>query len=228
MSGRRVISLAAIVSGAIVGAIIFGVTSPSYLWAIAAAVGAVMGALGGVVFAILLRVILWVPSLWREHRRIALAAGGVAVIAAVLATTLVVWDRTLRPSSLEAVVINLDVSCIAPCPTYELSIRGNGTVTYVGHDNVAVRGRQTALISQAKVARLVEAFYESGFFTMPHSSCGFPDLSCWNGPHSKTTISFDGFIREVRAIGGRRNELDRLQDKIAAVAVANGWLKQAR
>ena len=219
MSGRWVISLAAIAGGAIVGTIISGgAVADSLSDSISnAVVGAVVGALGGLV---LLGVILWVPSVWREHRRIAL---GVTVIAAVLATTLVVWDRTPRPSSLEAVVINLDVG------RYKLSIRGNGDVTYVGHRNVPVLGRQTARISQAEVARFVEAFYESGFFTMPDSGCGgILSAACAGRPITDTTISFDGFSRKVHTGRSAPDGLFRLQDKIAAVAVANGWLTRAR
>ena len=246
VSGRWVISLAAIVGGAIIMAIHLGLAEADSHsgWQLGVVVGAVIGALGGVVFAILLAVIQWLPSLWREHRRIVLAAGGGAVIAAVLATTLVVWDRTPptpRPSSLEAVVINLDFRRDALGRTYELSIRRNGDVTYVGHRNVPVRGRQTARISQAEVARLVEAFYESEFFTMRRSTCGsspIPGCISRLGPITYTTISFDGFTRKVYAQGrvdqlaraGHRGivNLYRLQDMIAAVAVANGWLTRAR
>jgi hypothetical protein len=229
------ITVAAMVGGPIVGAIIGGVAGTDRLFgSLYPVAGAVVGALAVGVSVMLLAVILWVPSLWREHRRIALGAAGVAVIAAVLATTLVIWDRTPRPPSLEAVVIKLEGgqgASVSPrdsrCPTYELSIRGNGNVTYVGHINGPVRGRQTARISQAEVARLVEAFYESGFFTMSDTSC-FLLFTCGVLVDIDTTISFDGFIRKVHTGRSAPDGLFRLQDKIAAVAVANGWLTRAR
>jgi hypothetical protein len=62
-------------------------------------------------------------------------------------------------------------SCLGNCPSYSVRITGNGSVTYEGLN------KESADISQDKVQRLLDKFYEEDFFKMKESKHEMTDDS---------------------------------------------------
>jgi hypothetical protein len=70
------------------------------------------------------------------------------------------------------VVIGLQrTPCIGTCPSYDLTIHGDGRVVYEGHEYVARTGRIEAGIDTTAVVGLVNRFLSVCFFELP-STCG--------------------------------------------------------
>lgn len=67
----------------------------------------------------------------------------------------------------EQVVIKLERSmCFGQCPSYTVTIHGDGSVVYVGRDYVHVKGEQHGTAQRADVARLVDMFERAHFFDL--------------------------------------------------------------
>lgn len=81
---------------------------------------------------------------------------------------------------------------------FQLEIRGDGTVTYLGRDNVALLGRHCARISRAAVKRLVEAFRRVEFLQLDEKYRG----GFSHGPLVHTSIAFDGVKKTVEVFSG--------------------------
>lgn len=76
---------------------------------------------------------------------------------------------------------------------FQLEIRGDGTVTYLGRDNVALLGRHCARISRTAVERLVGAFRTAEFLRLDEKYSA--DVS--HGPLIRTSIAFDDVKKSV-------------------------------
>jgi len=76
-------------------------------------------------------------------------------------------DRPTR-YSLSDVTIALDEPACAfiPCPSYTVSIHGDGRVVYEGRQNVENLGQREAKIDPERVLELLKQIYSVGFFSM--------------------------------------------------------------
>ena len=73
-------------------------------------------------------------------------------------------------SSAEPVEITLQrTPCFGTCPEYTVTLRGDGTVTYVGHQFVRTPGNHTWKIDPAVVRALAREMEAAGFFEMQDS-----------------------------------------------------------
>lgn len=88
-------------------------------------------------------------------------------------------------------------TCPEACPVYSVEIDGDGTVTYLGEDNVLMRGRRTAQIGKEKVRELVKKFQKAEFFWT---------FTFYEGPSEAPTdrlsLSFDSREHAVADQGG--------------------------
>lgn len=104
-----------------------------------------------------------------------LGSRAVAVAAALLAAVLPLsfgcaTAPAAAPSSAPNVTISLSRSiCYGFCPSYRVTIHGDGTVRYIGQCFVAVRGIHDYQVPAADVAKLVEEFEAANFFSLRDS-----------------------------------------------------------
>jgi ankyrin repeat protein len=77
------------------------------------------------------------------------------------------FPRTFDPAK---VVIQLARSgCFGTCPSYSVSIRGDGEVTYNGRSSVSIPGPHSAHIDPSAVSALVERFRAANFLALQDS-----------------------------------------------------------
>lgn len=129
----------------------------------------------------------------------------------------------LLAGSNKDLVITLERTvCFGRCPDYDLTIYGNGTVVYEGHNFVAVTGKQTSLIPQGKVQALVDYFHESGFFSMDdvYGSVG------GDAPAATTSFKTDGAFKKVVNYGSpdAPQRLYDLEARIDMIANSEKWV----
>ena len=56
--------------------------------------------------------------------------------------------------------------CFGNCPIYEVTLRDDGSATYLGGDYAPRRGRHEGRVDPRQVAQLVERLHEVGFWEM--------------------------------------------------------------
>src|SRR5256885_2055239 len=64
------------------------------------------------------------------------------------------------------VVLERNSDCFGRCPSYELSIFGDGRVVYEGRRNVATLGRRESRVAPQQVTKLVQLFLRNDFSGM--------------------------------------------------------------
>src|SRR4030095_5967854 len=81
-------------------------------------------------------------------------------------------------------------NCFFTCPDYQVTISGDGTVTFEGNTNVKVKGRVQSAISRDKIQLLISAFIKANFFAL-RNSYSLPEDGCrvYDGDASSATIS---------------------------------------
>lgn len=111
---------------------------------------------------------------------------------------------------------------------YEVTIRGDGTVTFNGRWNVAVLERHCAVIRSETVRKLLEQFRHAEFFWL-HDNYSYPIT---HAPTNRISIEFDGHKKSVEDYVGSRDGMPAvvslLEDYILKVVDADRWIKGNR
>lgn len=120
--------------------------------------------------------------------------------------------------------------CISCCPTYSVSITGDGTVTYEGIDAVNVTGKQVYSIQIDQLEELVREFYRVDFFSLKDKYT-FID----NGDGTRTfidhaspvtiSITIKGRTKSVYDFFGAPEKLKELQKKIYEISHIGLYVK---
>jgi len=137
----------------------------------------------------------------------------------------------------EEVCIELDRSeCFGSCPSYSVTIEGNGRVTFVGRNYVSEVGRREAQISREAVRDLLRAFEAVRFFELEDSyrqqvTClSWETITLYVGKRAKRVQNYG--LR--RRFGVQVNEIKdwqvqeslfALADSIDAAARTELWIK---
>lgn len=110
--------------------------------------------------------------------------------------------------------------CEGSCPSYEVEIDGDGTVTYDGRMFVTVAGRHHDRISREAVTALIEQFRRADFFSMRDAYR--PRITIYDLPSATTSIAIDGHVKSVFDYDGDEygmpavvHELYRQIDRVA-------------
>ena len=97
----------------------------------------------------------------------------------------------LSDSDLREVTIAMErTGCYGNCPSYVVTIKGDGTVEYVGKENVSVKGTRQGTIKLETLKKLMSDFANAGFLSISndysgdHCKCGF----CTDMPTVITTL----------------------------------------
>ena len=100
-------------------------------------------------------------------------------------------QTTPSDSDLREVTIAMErTGCYGNCPSYVVTIKGDGTVEYVGKDNVSVKGARQSTIQLETLKKLMSDFASAGFLSISndysgdHCKCGY----CTDMPTAITTL----------------------------------------
>jgi hypothetical protein len=117
--------------------------------------------------------------------------------------------------------------CYGFCPEYSVTIRGDGSVKYVGKYFVAIPGEQTAKIQPDKLQELLRAFDNIRFFSLQDR---YIDL-CTDMPTVYISLAIDGKSKRIENYSchqdkaGPQFDLLKLADQIDAESGARQWIK---
>ena len=128
--------------------------------------------------------------------------------------------------SQDELVITLErTACFGTCPVYSLTIKGDGTVVYVGEDHVQTKGVKETAISIGDVNQLVLEFEKADYFSLndSYTSFGISDM-----PSANTSISIGGKTKAIKHYLGDRSapkQLTELENKIDEIVNSAQWIK---
>jgi len=142
------------------------------------------------------------------------------------------------PIQLKDIEFNISYGpCYGHCPVYDLTIRGNGKVTFTGHDFVDVPGVQTTTVEPEVILQLIEAAMEIGFFDMeshydhevtyellPNSTIDTGLMSRTDYPLKTLEIRIGKQHKKVKAYLGVPKRLDEYFILLNELSGANLWI----
>jgi hypothetical protein len=105
-------------------------------------------------------------------------------------------------------------ACFGTCPVYELTIAGTGKAEYCGAAFVNVRGRKSFTISEAKVRKLIYAFYEADFWNL--SKKYWSPIT--DQPTTFVTLSAEGRMKQVEDYYDAPERLRKLEGLVDQAA----------
>lgn len=152
---------------------------------------------------------------------------GVLVVGVVLMGKWWIWNNQFSQDiRIQEVRISMKRGpCFGTCPVYSLVIYGNGTVVYEGENFVKVTGKQISKISQGKVRKLIDEFYEINYFSLKDS---YEEHMITDLATVITSITINGKTKTVRHYHGDMNtpkELTQLENKIDEIVNSSQWIK---
>ena len=154
----------------------------------------------------------------------------VSIVFAIALTWSAAAGASQTQSSDRSFAITLErTSCFGPCPTYKVTIHGDGTVDYEGFTNVRVVGKATGRISRRVVDQLRAEFERIGFWSLrkEYTSIDFGDgtgLMVSDRPTAITSFSSGGRTKTVSDYLGAPQGLRALEKRIDADAGTQRWV----
>jgi hypothetical protein len=131
------------------------------------------------------------------HARAGKVTFATAVVA--LAVLLLVWLpskwRSLaRTRNMESLVVQLSRGpCFGSCPSYSITIHGNGSVEYAGGRHVRVPGTKTAAISREQVIEVLRSLDRIYFSNLEDRAFSW----CFDTSSVSVSVSVDGKTKRV-------------------------------
>src|SRR6202023_2980086 len=118
----------------------------------------------------------------------------VAVLFVVLAWLPGAHRNLANPVDIESVTIQLSRGpCFGSCPSYAITIRGNGMVEYVGKMHVKVRDPQTAAVSREQIAEILKRLDRVRFLSLEDRAFNW----CFDTGSVEVSVSLDGKTKRV-------------------------------
>lgn len=122
--------------------------------------------------------------------------------------------------------------CFGSCPDYDLEIRGDGRVTFVGYNYVRFRDRRNKRVSRAAVASLFAEFERAGYFSWKESY----ETEATDMPTVTTSVTVGTRSKKITDYGPTpllpsdkdrvvREKLAALEDRVDAVAGSDEWVR---
>jgi len=135
----------------------------------------------------------------------------------------------LAAQSRETVITLERTTCYGTCPSYELAILGDGTVTFEGRQYVRVKGTAQSKIDPASVELLVQGFISIGYFALEdeYTSIKNPDSTVTlvtDLPTTITSLTLAGKRKRIVDYVGAPEQLMELEDKIDRVVNSKRWV----
>ena len=115
--------------------------------------------------------------------------------------------------------------CFGDCASYELEIRGDGTVRYTGRSAVAVTGEHVTSISREDLTTLLSLFRKADFSSLDSKYSG-----TWSDGQTNTiSLAFDGremFVVDYFGVeAGMPEAVEQLVGAIDRYGGANRWVR---
>lgn len=119
------------------------------------------------------------------------------------------------------------------CPTYKLTVKSDGAVTFEGKDVTEAKGKVEDKISAEKVRQLVAEFQKADYFNLENSynekNC---PLTITDRPNANTSIQINGKQKTIYHYLGCKGkdrsvfpaQLVELEDKIDEIVETKRWI----
>jgi membrane dipeptidase len=111
-------------------------------------------------------------------------------------------------------------ACFGMCPDYKVTIRGDGTVTYEGHQFVRVSGTHTWKIDPAAVAALAAEMQQAGYFDLQDSY----EARVTDNPTTWTSLTIGGRTKRIKDYVAGPAKLKEIEAKIDDVSGAKAYV----
>lgn len=127
---------------------------------------------------------------------------------------------------LDHVVITLERGpCFGACPTYKVTLRGTGEVTWEGKRFVKVVGPASAKVSPEAVRALLNEMVAAGYFEMNDK---YTKANATDMPSAVTSVTLSGRAKTIDHYYGDNSApptLTGLEKRIDEVAATAQWIK---
>lgn len=99
-----------------------------------------------------------------------------------------------QPRDMNSVTIEMSRGpCFGACPSYMLTVHGNGLVEYLGERNVRVGGKQTTTATKEQVMQILQHLDRANFFAIEDRAF----IWCFDSPTVGVSVSIDGRAKSV-------------------------------
>ena len=119
--------------------------------------------------------------------------------------------------------------CFGTCPDYDVTMRGDGTVTYEGRSHVRIPGEHTWKVDPAAVRALAREMQEAGYFELQDEyTAHVTDLpttytSLTIGPRTKTVKNYFKAPEKLRDL---ENRIDMVSDAKRYVFITGAAIRE--
>jgi hypothetical protein len=129
-----------------------------------------------------------------------------------------------EPTDIKNVLIILKRSvCFGICPTYNLTIYGNGTVVYEGIANVNITGIQISNISENTLRQLISEFKKIDYFSLNETEIASHIV--YDAPIFTTSLTINGKTKTIKHYEtAEPKQLTELENKIDEIVNSNQWI----
>lgn len=112
-------------------------------------------------------------------------------------------------------------ACFGACPVYEITINGDGAVSYNGKQHTSKIGAHHKQLSPEVTKTLFDAFATSNFYTFEDEyTSNISDL-----PTTFISFNHSGKSKKIKDYYGAPDELDALENRVTEIANSTGWTK---
>jgi hypothetical protein len=128
-----------------------------------------------------------------------------------------------RPAAQEPGPIEITLArtaCFGMCPDYKVTILGDGTVTYEGHQFVRVTGTHSWKIDPAAVTALAAEMQETGYFEMLDSY----EARITDNPTTFTSLTIGNRTKRIKDYVAGPPKLKEIEAKIDAVSGVKAYV----
>jgi membrane dipeptidase len=115
-------------------------------------------------------------------------------------------------------------ACFGVCPDYKVSIKGDGTVTYEGHQFVRVTGTRTWKIDPAAVAALASEMQQAGYFDLQDEYVA----RVTDNPTTWTSLTMSGRTKRIKDYVAGPPKLKEIESKIDQVSGVKQYVSPDR
>lgn len=110
--------------------------------------------------------------------------------------------------------------CNGFCPAYELSISGDGNVSFDGQAYTDVEGKAEGKIEQSQVAEMVREINKAEFFALKDSY----EVMAFDVPSYSIRVELGGKTKEVKTDGPGPRKLFMLMNRVDQIANSAQWI----
>lgn len=134
-------------------------------------------------------------------------------------------NKLYEPTDIQNVVITLKRSaCFGICPTYNITIYGNGTVIYEGTTNVNMTGIQISNITEDNLRLLISEFKKIDYFSLNETEIA--NHVVYDAPMFTTSLTINGTTKTIKHYETAvPKQLTDLENKIDEIVNSSQWIK---